>query len=218
MAEKDKQQPGLGGEEERQPVAEDVEPGSPLTDPAPVAVPSLIHKLGSLGPIEVVPPEATGSLLLSTRRGNKIKNWTILEHGPDRLDAAARQVKSKHPRAEHLAGTAAYNCAGLAFGSRRAWIDPGQVLWILDEDGFKLVGDPQRWSTGDIVVYKNGGKHVTHVAVVHTATVSNLTGEPVVRVISQWGRDGEYCHDWDDVNPRLGEPCGVYSQATMRYG
>ncbi len=77
---------------------------------------------------------------------------------------------------------------------------------ILDDDGYRRVGDKSELQQGDIVVYQDGNGEVSHVGIVASINRNVTAGDWDVTILSQWGRDGEYFHRADDVNPLLGSP------------
>lgn len=136
-------------------------------------------------------------LPLATRRGRAIANEMRMEHSPDRLRAAVELWARERPNARLRSATAVYNCMGLAFASRRTWIDTDQLPPILQDDGYRRLAGPEEVEVGDTVVYSNGGS-VTHVGVVIDISYGlNMTRN--ITVISQWGADGEYIHAVDHV-------------------
>ncbi len=143
-------------------------------------------------------------LRLETREGNQIPNRQRSEQIPQRLAVAASGILERHGTAILRSCTGLYNCYGLAFASRRTWVDNdagGVVEMILDQDGYENV---KRLDCvpGDVVVYRDEEGEAVHAAVV--TEVRTLSDE--VYVVSQWGADGEYTHREDDVDFRLGQP------------
>jgi hypothetical protein len=99
----------------------------------------------------------------------------------------------------------------MAFANRRICIEPEQVPMILKEDGFVEVPQAAAVVTGDLVVYELDGD-ISHVAVVVSNAPDLTDGSSNIRVLSQWGFDGEYLHDYRDVHPSLGRPVQFYSE------
>ncbi len=64
---------------------------------------------------------------------------------------------------------------------------------------------------GDVVVYEKDNS-ISHVAMVLSKQPDLANGQWRIRVLSQWGADGEYSHWHDDVADLLGEPIKFYSE------
>jgi hypothetical protein len=82
---------------------------------------------------------------------------------------------------------------------------------ILEEDGYVEVPQAAAVTTGDVVVYERDGE-ITHVAIVVTNVPVLADGTSNIKVLSQWGFDGEYLHDYRDVHPSYGVPVRFYSE------
>ena len=65
--------------------------------------------------------------------------------------------------------------------------------------------------TGDVVVYESDGE-TSHVAIVVSNEPDFRDGSSNIRVLSQWGFDGEYLHDYRDVHAALGRPVRFYTE------
>lgn len=147
---------------------------------------------GGLGPEG---PEIGPEIALSTLKRRAIANGQRREWPPFRLLAGAEMLKRDFPAATLRSLTAVYNCWGLAFASRRTWVDLDQVRTILDDDGYAKVDKERDVRPGDVAVYLRPDDEYEHVAIV-------LHVEPDVErasfrflVISKWGVNGEYIHD-----------------------
>jgi len=147
-----------------------------------------------------------GQLLLATRRGRQIPNDRRPEQPPERMRAAQDIVSAAHPTVRARSLTAAYNCMGMVFASRRTWIDTDELGMILEDDEYRRLSSNEEVVLGDIVVYKDVTGAVSHVGVVARVSIDFVAGTKETTVLSQWGRDGEYFHRVDDVNSRLGSP------------
>lgn len=101
-----------------------------------------------------------------------------------------------------------YNCVGLVFASRRAWIDPEHHPKLLIEDGYKRI---QRVSAivGDVVVYRDQRDEPVHVGMI--ITVYEIGESRSINVLSKWGSDGEFIHDERNVVSYLGEPSDYWT-------
>jgi hypothetical protein len=102
----------------------------------------------------------------------------------------------------------------MAFANRRTCIEPEHVSMILQDDGYALVGAEAAVMPGDVVVYESEASpgEISHVAVVISNHANLEDGSSRIRVVSQWGSDGEYLHDYRDVPPWLGKPARFYTE------
>ena len=154
-----------------------------------------------------------GQLPLATRSGRQIPNDRRPEIHPDIMGAAREIVLSEHDSARVRSLSGVYNCMGMVFASRRTWIDTEELGEVLRDDQYRRLSDEDEVIEGDVVVYRDRDV-VTHVGIVArvqpdlTQAVTNIT------VLSQWGRDGEYFHRIDDINPRLGTPVEFWTDRT----
>lgn len=158
------------------------------------------------------------SLDLQTQR-----KWRIPNELRPELPLAARMeaikiVTEKYPSARALSSSGQYNCAGLVFGSRRVAIDVEHAEKILRDDGYAELDwfDRGTWDTGDVVVYRDAKRELSHVAVVHSVTPDPVARSHTVTVVSAWGQSGEYCHEMGNVSPLLGTPRQVWSKRLIR--
>jgi hypothetical protein len=152
------------------------------------------------------------ALRLSTRRGNHIPNWQQKrERPPEAMQAARAFVMDGHAGRVLRSLASSYNCIGMAFANRRTCIEPDQVPTILEEDGFVEVAQAAAVMTGDLIVYELDGE-ISHVAVVVENKPDLQDGGSTIQVLSQWGFDGEYLHEYRDVHPSLGRPVRFYTE------
>ena len=63
-----------------------------------------------------------------------------------------------------------------------------------------------------LVVYETAPGDISHVAVVVSNDPNLQDGTSRIGVLSQWGSDGEYLHDYQDVHPSLGQPVRFYTE------
>jgi hypothetical protein len=116
-----------------------------------------------------------------------------------------------HPGRAVRSLSAVYNCIGMVFANRRAWVEPEQVPMILADDSYYEI-KPSEVVPGDIVVYFTMPDVISHVAVAVSNEPELSDGSSNIRVLSQWGRNGEYFHDYRDVPHWLGTPVKFYSE------
>jgi hypothetical protein len=152
------------------------------------------------------------SIDLATSKGTRIRNWQRGEQPEEALRDAARFATEGHEGRRLRSLTARYNCIGMVFANRRTCIEPDEVPMILRDDEYVEVPRPADVMPGDLVIYEKEADEVSHVAVVVSNDPNLADGGSVIRVLSQWGSDGEYLHDYKDVPPLLGSPVRFYSE------
>ena len=101
-----------------------------------------------------------------------------------------------------------YNCVGMIFSSRRAWIEIDYLHEILSRDGFSEISK-ENLDVGDVVVYTK--VRPEHVGLVTYVPRFNSDDERI-RVLSKWGKDGEIEHFLDVVPERYGQPSEYWSE------
>ena len=101
-----------------------------------------------------------------------------------------------------------YNCVGMIFASRRAWIEIDYIYELLRADNYKLV-PRERVIAGDLVLYKNQRDEPSHIGLI--IAVDQLGASQNIKVISKWGLDAEFIHFIDKVNSNLGKPTEFYT-------
>ena len=104
-----------------------------------------------------------------------------------------------------------YNCVGMIFANRRAWIEIEELNDIFREDGYTKIMF-QQLETGDIVTYTYD-RALTHVGLV--TQVERYEGEVAgVTVLSKWGKDAEILHPMGVVPARFGLASDFWSEKT----
>lgn len=89
---------------------------------------------------------------------------------------------------------AGYNCHGMVFASRRAWVDrPETVDQILHEDGYRPV-ELKDVMAGDVVVYREVNGDAAHSGIVVEAPIQRGVYVQVMKVWSKWGSGNEVIH------------------------
>ena len=102
-----------------------------------------------------------------------------------------------------------YNCVGMIFAFRRAWIHIDEIYGILGNDGYRRIA-LTLVESGDIVVYTRNGKP-EHVGLVTYVSRQQGTVDHV-RVLSKWGKDGEIEHHLNSVPEIFGQPAEFWSE------
>ena len=104
-----------------------------------------------------------------------------------------------------------YNCVGMVFAFRRAFIDPDHLERILVEDGYTQISDIEI-KRGDIVLY-SAGNSITHVGLIyHFHYVHHSSTVPIVTVLSKWGPGPECLHEIRSVPETYGIPARYYTE------
>ena len=91
--------------------------------------------------------------------------------------------------------------------SRRAWVDPEDLIRVLREDGYRELASAAEAEAGDVVAYLDRNGEVCHAALVvrKNVIVPGAQEEPLT-VLSKWGADGEYAHELSQLPDYLGTP------------
>jgi len=145
-------------------------------------------------------PQDRQALQLQTRKRRHIRNETRAEHRPEQRHAALQLSLRMCPGIEYRSSSAAYNCMGLVFACRRTWIDVAELDPILTDDEYRQLRQGECPVLGDVVVYRLSAEgDATHVGIVAQVLPLTASGQPVVKVLSQWGAHGEFVHLVDQV-------------------
>jgi hypothetical protein len=140
--------------------------------------------------------------------------WRIPQEYPSGLSAELMRIKTDahvgwrrniEPRS---LSTYPYNCIGMIFASRRAWIEIEHIYKILYEDGYRQIVRREIMS-GDVVLYKDDNGEPSHVALI---TMVEFVGEtPNILVISKWGKEAEFIHHVENVPTLFGHPAEFWT-------
>lgn len=126
---------------------------------------------------------------------------------PAALRAAIELVRGIVPDAILRSITATYNCVGMVVASRRTWVDPGDLVRVLRDDGCRKLNGPEEADVGDVVIYHDGSGAPCHAGlVVRKNLLVPGGGEELLTVVSKWGADGEYIHGASRIPVYLGAP------------
>jgi hypothetical protein len=91
-----------------------------------------------------------------------------------------------------------YNCVGLVFAHRRAWIDIDYIYKLLTNDKY-VPTDRSKVMPGDVVLYKNNDMP-THVGLIlEVPLLAAQASWNDIKVLSKWGYDGEFIHPIEHV-------------------
>ncbi len=112
------------------------------------------------------------------------------------FERAKSALSQPHQVRARRAPTHDYNCHGLTFLSRRAWLaDDEAIDRVLADDGFREV-ELSEALPGDIVIYRYGNGRVEHTGVVVWVEENETVRLPWV--VSKWGNLGEYIHRFNN--------------------
>lgn len=157
-------------------------------------------------------PPSVPFLRMETRARWQIPNELREEMHPNVRDAAVEMWRSQRPNARLRSISATYNCIGMVVAFRRSWVDPGDLLRILKEDGYRKLGRSEEARLGDVVVYRDAQGSVSHAGIIIGFNLYDSDNPKDARIVlSKWGRDGEYEHDETDVPVQLGSPSEYWS-------
>lgn len=149
------------------------------------------------------PIGATG-ISLSTRKGTPIPNEKLLQRHPDSMEDARRWAINVGSTIQMRSLRSTYNCVGMVFANRRAYVEPEHIQTILEEDNYHQLTNPDELQRGDVVIYHNDENEVSHVGIVIFLSPWRPDETRDVFILSQWGLDGEYFHSIDEVPLRYG--------------
>lgn len=153
------------------------------------------------------------SIPLVTRRGRRIENQQVLQVSPTQMSARTREHLTAHPNISLRSAESIYNCVGMVFASRRTAIDVSLVRCILHGDDYRRIRKCET-QFGDVVLYLDRSKDVSHLGMVASMRPSRHGELGPMRILSQWGQDGEYLHALDDVPPIYGQPLEFWTHRT----
>ena len=156
-------------------------------------------------------PRDPQSLEFFTKAKRRIPNILKLPLLPSRMNSAVELITSRYSTARLRSRSSQYNCVGMVLASRRVWVEIDYLMQILTDDGYREIAI-QRVKAGDLVIYREPDRTITHVGQVwsHDPVVANGSWKTIV--LSQWGQDGEYFHEVNDVHPRLGHASEYWTE------
>jgi len=106
-----------------------------------------------------------------------------------------------------------YNCMGMVFAFRRAWVEPKHISRLLAEDEYYEVC---RIDTvpGDLIAYyvDKDRQTLTHIGIIVAKRGDIEKADWNIQVLSKWGLYGEYLHDEGDVPNHFGNLRIYYSE------
>jgi succinate dehydrogenase flavin-adding protein (antitoxin of CptAB toxin-antitoxin module) len=141
--------------------------------------------------------------------------WRIPQEKPDSLSIELMRIRAKERKSWRgriilrSLSPYPYNCVGMIFASRRAWIEIDYIYKIFLEDGYRQISRDDV-KQGDVILYKNYAGEPSHVALV--VMVESIGQTRNIQVMSKWGPEAEYIHFMEDVPEWLGIPAEFYTE------
>jgi hypothetical protein len=154
------------------------------------------------------------AVLLGTRKTRHIPNEKRPEWSKEDLSSALQEARKLHPNAKHRSVTHTYNCVGMAFVTRRTWVDPEYVYTFLNDDDYQQIAQSEA-QVGDVVVYKDRTGDVVHVGIVIQRDEDLKQAEIRLKILSKWGPWAEFIHDPDDVLPAFGKVAEIWTDRKL---
>lgn len=138
-------------------------------------------------------------MILQTSTGREIEHSQSLEIDEAEVGKLAVFHAKHGPLTERHPPTGFYNCHGMTFASRRAWVygDGNTIELILDDDTYVEI-EESRVLPGDVILYfGRPGEGVLHSGIVVEVST---TLPKMFRVCSKWGQSSEFLH-WANNSP-----------------
>lgn len=142
------------------------------------------------------------------------REWQTLDRVRRRTDANLKSMADRNRRIRKVRSLSPYmyNCVGMIFSSRRAWIEIDELEQILADDFYRKISMAQL-DAGDIVIYTRNGTR-THIGLIifierEANEIRNIV------VLSKWGADGEIEHDLQIVPKGYGFPTEFWSEKIL---
>lgn len=142
------------------------------------------------------------------------REWQTFDRVRRRTDANLKSMADRNRRIRKVRSLSPYmyNCVGMIFSSRRAWIEIDELEQILAGDFYRKINMKQL-DAGDIVIYTRNGTR-THIGLIifierEANEIRNIV------VLSKWGADGEIEHDLQIVPKGYGFPTEFWSEKRL---
>lgn len=161
-----------------------------------------------------LPPSPCEQPFICTRDKSPIRvEEAISLRNPEAMKEAANIHREEYRGIEvRSISNFPYNCVGLVFASRRAWIEIDYVYDILKADGYRRI-TRNVVMVGDLVLYKDDKNQPAHIGMVASVEqIHPTSSERTIFVLSKWGRDPEFVHLINRVPPQLGEAKEFYTE------
>ena len=154
------------------------------------------------------------SIALATKQGRRINNLRRQERHPQSMQDAEQYMQKNCPGIETRSLSSSYNCVGMVFAARRVVIEPDLIPMIFLDDEYHRVFERSRLQIGDLIIYKKSqvAGEIDHIGVIVNVELLLKSAEIKIQVLSQWGFEGEYLHDEENVPPHYGRYREYYSE------
>lgn len=143
---------------------------------------------------------AASQMILQTAAGNDIEHTQDLEVGDDELLKLPAFHKRFGPLIERASPTGSYNCHGMTFALRRAWVfgEGRTIEMILADDKYTEILDIEDVLAGDVILYFGEREE----GVIHSGLVVEVTKTvpKSALVCSKWAHSAEFLH-WANNTP-----------------
>jgi hypothetical protein len=142
-------------------------------------------------------------IVIQTRRGNTIQcDPPQVELSPFEralcgklVEDFRKQLPNSVEITERRGPTRSYNCHGLTFLSRRAWLGRQEALLAtLRDDGYQRIALSDVLP-GDIVLYQEQSGIIEHTGIV--VWIDEQPSSRLPWIISKWGKCGEFLHPYN---------------------
>jgi hypothetical protein len=139
-----------------------------------------------------------GNIILQTATGRDIEHTQELEIDDSEVAKLPIFTGKYGGLVERHPPTGFYNCHGLTFGGRRAWVygDGNSIGEILEDDAYEEVASATSHA-GDVILYFDENGAITHSGIVVEFTI---TLPRTARVCSKWAQSAEFVH-WANQCP-----------------
>ena len=152
------------------------------------------------------------SLVIETKGKRRVPNEFGKPQRPRQsMDAAWDAFRQHWPNLQRRSADSTYNCYGLAFANRRTAVTDTALPIIFQDDGYRVITRTNALP-GDVVVYRDQGDNITHVAIVLQRRLVISEDQDDLVVVSQWGFDGEYIHPASEVPLQYGSAREIWTE------
>ena len=111
------------------------------------------------------------------------------------MKEARKMILGAYPSWECRSLESIYNCMGLVFANRRTAIEPEYFDMIVSDDGYKKLSTLEEAIIGDVFAFRDRDNLIAHVGIL--LEKSKIGSSTIMKILSQWGKDGEYVHSYD---------------------
>lgn len=146
---------------------------------------------------------------IRTRSGTEIPCSDYLSLSPEKIQLNAQEILSWRPNARlRSIDVYPYNCVGMIFAARRAWIEIDHIYDLLRGDSFRQISEGEVM-VGDLILYIDANNEPAHIGLIITVDLIGVAKN--IRVMSKWGKDAEFIHFIEDVPAQMGKPMKFYT-------